>query len=174
MIYTLEERRVELRGEDHFVADSAAVIGAVVLENHVSVWFGAVVRGDHEPVVIGAETNIQDLSLLHTDPGCPLTVGRAVTVGHQAALHGCTVADGCLIGIKAVVLNNARIGRDCIVGANTLVTEGKQIPDGSLVMGVPGRVVRPLRPEEIAKVRDMANDYVRDFKRYKQDLRVQS
>jgi len=137
MRYRLAERVPELRGECHFIADNASVIGSVILEENVSVWFNAVLRGDNESIHIGANSNIQDGAVLHTDPGAPLTIAANVTVGHHAALHGCSIGEGSLIGIKAVILNHSVIGRNCLVGANTLITEGKVIPDNSLVTGSP-------------------------------------
>jgi len=160
MLYRLGERIPELRGERHFVADSAAVIGSVILENNVSVWFSAVLRGDIEPIRIGANSNIQDGAVLHTDTGIPLTVAANVTVGHQATLHGCTIGEGSLIGIKAVILNHAVIGKNCLIGANALITEGKIIPDNSLVIGAPGKIVRTLTEEEIAGMRANIVRYV--------------
>lgn len=172
MIYQLEDRRVRAEG-DYWVAESASVIGAVLLRHNASVWFGAVVRGDREPIVIGENSNVQDLVVLHTDPGYPLTVGRNCTIGHKALLHGCTIGDDTLIGINAVVLNGARIGRQCLIGAGALIPEGKEIPDGSLVMGVPGRVVRELTPEQRANLVRMADNYSANFKRYKSGLQPQ-
>jgi carbonic anhydrase/acetyltransferase-like protein (isoleucine patch superfamily) len=166
MLYRLGERIPELRGEKHFIADNASVIGSVILENNVSVWFNAVLRGDNEPIHIGANSNIQDGAVLHTDPGTPLTVGANVTIGHQATLHGCTVGEGSLIGIKATILNNSVIGKNCLIGANTLITEGKVIPDNSLVIGSPGKVVRILSKEEIAALQANAASYVRNLERY--------
>ena len=140
-IYELDGMAPEL-GEQAWVADSAQVIGDVRLAADSSVWFGAVLRGDSATLTVGEGSNIQDLSVLHADHGVPLTVGRGVTVGHQAMLHGCTIGDNCLIGIQAVVLNHARIGRNCLVGAGSVVTEGKEFPDNSLILGSPARVVR--------------------------------
>lgn len=159
-LYRLGDRTPELRGNRHFVAPSADVIGAVILENNVSIWFGAVLRGDNEPIHIGANSNIQDGSVLHTDMGSPLTIGENVTVGHQAMLHGCSIGDGSLIGIKAVILNHAVIGRNCLIGANALVTEGKVIPDNSLVIGSPGKVLRTLSEAEIAAMHANTANYV--------------
>ena len=167
MIYTLGEHGVEFRGDDHFVAPDATMIGRVVLEHAASVWFKVVIRGDNDPIVIGARSNIQDGSVLHTDDGVPLTVGPAVTVGHQVMLHGCTIGEGSLIGIKAVVLNHAVIGRECLVGACALIPEGKVIPDRSLVMGTPGKVVRTLTDAEVAGIRAIADGYVANAKRYR-------
>ncbi len=166
MLYQLEDRRVRAEG-DYWVADNAAVIGAVLLKHNVSVWFSAVVRGDREPIVIGENSNVQDCAILHTDDGSPLTIGNFVTVGHKAILHGCTVGDHTLIGINAVVLNGAKIGKHCLIGAGALVPEGKEIPDGSLVMGVPGKVMRELTPAQMKHVTGLAENYVANFKRYK-------
>jgi carbonic anhydrase/acetyltransferase-like protein (isoleucine patch superfamily) len=153
-----------------WIADSAQVIGSVELAEDTSVWFGTVIRGDTETIRIGAGSNIQDGSVLHADHGKPLTVGQGVTVGHQVMLHGCTIGDGSLIGIGAVVLNGARIGRDCLVGARALVTEGKEFPDGSMILGSPAKVVRPLREDEIAGLRRSAESYVRNGRRYRGGL----
>jgi len=171
VLYTLADRRVEMRGHEHYIAPNATVIGSVVLQDRVSVWFNAVLRGDNEPVVVGEGSNIQDGSVLHTDPGAPLTIGCGVTVGHMAMLHGCTIGDNSLIGIKAVILNHARIGRDCIVGANTLIPEGKEIPDRSLVIGSPGRVIRQVTDEEIQGLRESAEHYVENMRRFQAELR---
>lgn len=171
MIYSLGERRVECRG-NFFIAPDASVIGSVVLENEASVWFNAVVRGDNDLITIGENSNIQDASVLHTDPGIPLTVGRDVTVGHKVMLHGCTVGEGSLIGINSVILNGAVVGRECLIGANTLIAEGKEIPDGSLVLGSPGRVVRELSREQRGQIRENARHYVDNARRYREMLRA--
>lgn len=166
MLYRLNERIPELRGERHFIADSAAVIGTVILEDNVSVWFNAVLRGDNEPIHIGANSNIQDGAVLHTDLGIPLTVAENVSVGHQAMLHGCTVGAGSLVGIRATVLNHSIIGRNCLIGACALITEGKVIPDNSLVIGSPGKVVRTLTDAEIAALNANVAHYVELVARY--------
>ncbi len=170
MLYRLGERIPELRGDNHFIAESASVIGSVILENSVSVWFNAVLRGDNEPIHIGANSNIQDSAVLHTDPGTPLTVAANVTVGHQVTLHGCTIGEGSLIGIKATILNHSVIGKNCLIGANTLITEGKIIPDNSLVVGSPGKVLRTLTEEEIASLHANSAYYVELMARYSSDL----
>jgi carbonic anhydrase/acetyltransferase-like protein (isoleucine patch superfamily) len=149
-------------------------VGDVTLKTGASIWFGAVVRGDNDPIVIGENTNIQDGSVLHSDPGEPLIIGANVTVGHMAMLHSCEIGDGTLIGIGAVVLGRAVIGRNCLIGANALITEGKVIPDGSLVMGQPGKVVRTLEPGQIAVLEASAEHYVQNWKRYVAGLRVDS
>jgi carbonic anhydrase/acetyltransferase-like protein (isoleucine patch superfamily) len=144
-----------------YVHEQAVIIGSVVLGPRVSVWPGAVIRGDNEPIVIGAETNVQDGCVLHADPGIPLTIGARVSIGHQSMLHGCTIGAGSLIGIHAVLLNHSVIGRDSLVGAMSLVTERKQFGDGAMVMGVPAREARKLRPEEIERLGENAQSYVR-------------
>ena len=154
-----------------WVADSAQVMGAVELAEDVGIWFGAVIRGDTEQIRIGRGSNIQDGSVLHADIGKPLTVGEGVTVGHLVMLHGCTIGDGSLIGIGAVVLNGARIGRHCLVGARALVTEGKEFPDGSMILGSPAKVVRPLTPEEIAGLGRSALGYVKNADRFRAGLK---
>lgn len=166
MLYTLEKRTPELHGQMHFIAPNASVIGSVILQDNVSVWFNTVIRGDNEPVRIGANSNIQDGAILHTDPGAPLTIGDNVSIGHMAMLHGCTIGAGSLVGINSVILNHAVIGRNCLVGANTLITEGKIIPDNSLVVGSPGKVLRTLKEEEIAAMHSNAAHYVKNLKRY--------
>jgi carbonic anhydrase/acetyltransferase-like protein (isoleucine patch superfamily) len=143
-----------------FVADNATLIGAVTIGARASVWFNAVLRGDVEAIEIGEGTNIQDGAILHTDPGAPLRIGRDVTVGHGAVLHGCEVQDGSLVGIRAVVLDHAVIGRDCLIGANALVTPRQQIPDGSLVLGSPAKIIRRLTEKEIEELRFAAEHYV--------------
>lgn len=171
MLYRLGNRTPELHGQQHFIAPNASVIGSVILENNVSVWFNAVIRGDNEPIRIGANSNIQDGAVLHTDPGAPLTIGNNVTVGHLAMLHGCTIGDGSLIGINSVILNHAVIGRNCLIGANTLITEGKIIPDNSLVVGSPGKVLRTLDEEEISAMHRNAAHYVENLQRYLNTLK---
>jgi carbonic anhydrase/acetyltransferase-like protein (isoleucine patch superfamily) len=170
VIYSLGERRVEFRG-DYYIAPTAAVIGSVVLGHNASVWFNCVLRGDNEVISLGDNTNIQDATVMHADPGIPLTLAANVTVGHNAMLHGCSVGENSLIGISAVVLNHARIGRNCLVGARTLITEGKEIPDGSLVLGSPGRVVRSLSAGEIDAIAENANRYVKKSAQYRASLR---
>jgi len=170
MIYVLGERRVRIEG-DVYVAPSASVIGSVTLKDKSSVWFNAVLRGDSDHLIIGEETNIQDSAVLHTDPGLELVLGRGVTVGHHAMVHGCAVGDYSLIGINAVVLNGAKIGRYCTIGANALVTQNKEIPDYSLVMGSPGKVVRQL-DQEAAKVLELsAHGYVERAQEYLERLK---
>ena len=154
-----------------WVADSAQVMGKVVLGADASVWFGTVVRGDTEAITIGAGSNVQDASVLHADAGQPLLIGERVTVGHKVMLHGCTIGDESLIGIGAVVLNGAKIGKHCLVGAGSLVTEGKEFPDGSMILGSPARVVRQLTPEQIEGLRNSARGYMDNARRFKTGLR---
>ena len=171
MKYAFEDRRVVCKG-DYYIAAGSVVIGSVVLEPDVSIWFNCVVRGDDDVITLGEGSQIQDGCVLHVDPGAPLTLGRRVSVGHMAMLHGCSVGDGSLIGIKSVILNHARIGRNCLIGANTLIAENKVIPDGTLVVGSPGRVVRDLTAEEIAYINASADYYQAQFKRYQAGLRA--
>ena len=172
-VYTLSDNSPNLPGTDEYwIAPDARVIGAVTLKRGASIWWGAILRGDNDPIVIGEDSNIQDGSVLHTDPGEPLIVGRGVTVGHMAMLHGCEIGDNSLIGIGAVVLGRAKIGRNCLIGAGALITEGKVIPDGSLVMGQPGKVVRMLEAGQIAALEASAQHYVQNWKRYARDLTV--
>ena len=173
MIYELGERKVEL-GQGAFVADSARVIGSVVIGDEASIWFGAVVRGDTDFIRIGAQSNVQDGAVLHTDPGIELVLGRGVTVGHQATVHGCEVGDYSLIGINAVVMNHAKIGKYCIIGANALVTEGKAIPDYSVVMGSPGKIVKTLDENQAKALELSAAGYVAKAAKYLKELSAQS
>lgn len=168
-IYALGDKRPQL-ATGVWIAANATVIGDVRLADNASVWWNAVLRGDNDPISIGANTNIQDGSVLHTDAGVPLTLGRDITVGHLVMLHGCTVGDGSLIGIKSVILNRAVIGRHCLIGANTLIPEGKVIPERSLVMGSPGKVVRELTDEEVARLAAAAAHYVENARRYAAQL----
>jgi len=171
-IYSLADKKPRLPPEgEYWIADNAVVVGDVTLKSGASVWFGVTVRGDNDPIVIGANTNIQDGSVLHSDPGEPLTIGDNVTVGHMAMLHSCTIGDNTLIGIGAVVLGRAVIGKNCLIGANALITEGKVIPDGSLVMGQPGKVVRQLDEAQIAALTASAHHYVQNWRRYAQALK---
>jgi carbonic anhydrase/acetyltransferase-like protein (isoleucine patch superfamily) len=170
-IYSLGERRVAFRGREWFVAPTASVIGSVVLEDQANVWFGVVIRGDNELITVGERVNVQDGSVLHADPGFPLTLARDVSVGHKAMVHGCTVGEGSLIGMASVVMNGAVIGRGSIVGSNALVAEGKRFPDGVLILGSPGKVVRELEPGEIAGIRAIADGYVARARRFKAGLK---
>ena len=170
MIYALDGLAPEIAA-DCWVAPDANVIGRVVLDPGASVWFGATLRGDTEEIRIGAGSNVQESSVLHTDAGFPLVIGANCTIGHRAMLHGCTIGDGSLIGMGATVLNGARIGKGCLIGACALVTEGKEIPDGSLVMGAPGKVVRLL--DEAARLRLIASaeHYQQNMRRFRAGLR---
>ena len=154
-----------------YVADSAQVMGNVQMGEHSSIWFAVVVRGDTEHIHIGEGSNVQDASVLHADFGVPLTIGNYVTVGHKVMLHGCTIGDGSLIGIQAVVLNNAKIGKNCLVGAGSVVTEGKEFPDGSLIVGSPARVVRTMTEEQIAKLHGAARHYQVNGPRFAKGLK---
>ena len=165
MFYDLEDKKPKNSGEN-WVAPTATIIGDVTLDKNSSVWFNAVIRGDNENIHVGEGSNVQDGSVLHTDPGCPLRIGKDVTIGHIVMLHGCTIGDNSLIGIGAVILNNAKIGKNCIIGAKALITENKEIPDNSLVVGAPGRVVRKLTDEEIGKITENAKHYQDNWKRY--------
>ncbi|VTU30615.1 Putative acetyltransferase [Variovorax sp. PBS-H4] len=158
-------------GQGAYVADSAQAIGRVVMGDNASLWFGAVARGDNEALTIGRNSNIQDLSVLHSDAGVPLTIGENVTVGHHVVLHGCTIGDNSLIGIGAVVLNNAKIGRNCIVGAGSVVTEGKEFPDNSLIIGAPAKVVRTLDEAAADRLRKSAEHYVENARRFAKGLK---
>ena len=172
MFYELDGHRVQAEG-DYFVAENAVLLGKVLLKHNASVWFGAVLRGDNDLITVGDHSNVQDLSVLHTDPGCPLTIGSYCTIGHKVMLHGCTIGDNTLVGINSVILNNAVIGPNCLIGANSLIPEGKVIPEGSLVMGSPGKVVRQLTPEQIAGLRRSAEGYVANSHRFRASLKVQ-
>ncbi|ATP43541.1 gamma carbonic anhydrase family protein [Pseudomonas putida] len=171
----MKYRLGDLRVDSHptsWIAPNATVIGNVRLQARASVWFGVVLRGDNELIDIGEDSNVQDGTVMHTDMGSPLTLGKGVTVGHNAMLHGCTVGDYSLIGINAVILNGARIGKHCIIGANALIPEGKEIPDGSLVMGSPGKVVRELSEQQMRLIEAGAAHYVHNAQRYARDLVV--
>ena len=155
---------------EYWIAPNAVVAGNVILKKNASIWFGAVLRGDNEPIIVGENSNIQDNSVCHTDMGSPLTIGDNVTVGHMVMLHGCTIGDGALIGIGAVVLNGAKIGKNCLVGAGALVTEGKEFPDGVMILGAPAKVVRELAPEHAQRMGMGAMSYVRNWQRFKAGL----
>ncbi|TKB44103.1 gamma carbonic anhydrase family protein [Thalassotalea mangrovi] len=169
MIFQLDEYTPTLH-PSCFVADNATVIGQVTLNADSSVWFGVVIRADNDTITIGEGSNIQDGSVLHVDPGMPMSLGKNVTIGHKVMLHGCDIGDGSLIGINAVVLNGAKIGKGCLIGANALVTENMVIPDGSLVLGSPAKVVKTLSEEQQAQLLQGASHYVENAKRYKKGL----
>jgi len=171
MKYAFEDRKVVCKG-NYWIAPDAIVIGSVIMEPNASIWFGCIVRGDDDTITIGENSQLQDGCVVHVDPGVPVTIGKGVSVGHMAMLHGCTIGDGSLIGIKSVVLNGAKIGKNCLIGANALIAEGKEIPDGSLVIGSPGKIVRQLSPEEIRNINSFAGHYVQQFKRYRESFRA--
>ncbi len=169
MIYNLGEQTADIAG-DVYVAPSATIIGDVCLKPESSVWFGAVLRGDIERITVGRGSNVQDGTVMHTDPDNPCTLGDYVTVGHMAMLHGCDVGDGSLVGIGATLLNGSRIGKNCIVGAHTLITEGKEFPDGVLIVGTPGKVMRELNETDFARMRANAERYIQRGQRYLLEL----
>jgi carbonic anhydrase/acetyltransferase-like protein (isoleucine patch superfamily) len=169
-IYELDGISPQL-SEGAWVADSAEVIGRVELHKNVSIWPKVVIRGDNDLIQIGQGSNVQDASVLHTDPGYELIIGQNVTIGHQVMLHGCQIGDGSLIGIGAVVLNGAKIGRHCLVGAGALVTEGKEFPDGSMIIGSPAKAVKTLSPEQMAGIEDISGRYVSNAQRYIKTLK---
>lgn len=154
-----------------WIAPNATVIGDVRLERNVSIWWSATLRGDNDPITVGQNTNIQDGSVLHTDDGIPLAIGEDVTIGHMVMLHGCTIGSGCLIGMGAIVLNRAVIGRECLIGAGSVIPEGKEIPDRSLVIGTPGRIIRQLTDEDIARMRESTAHYLVHTRDYREGLR---
>ena len=170
-LYTLDGHAPELHPDGAWVAPSASVIGKVKLEKNASVWFGAVLRGDNELITIGEDSNVQDGTVMHTDMGFPLVLGQGVTVGHNAMLHGCSVGDYSLVGIGATILNGAKIGRHCIIGAHALIAEGKEIPDGSVVMGSPGKVVKPIAEGVDVMLKASADHYVDNAKRFAAGLK---
>ena len=168
-IYELDGVKPTMEGE-HWIADSASVMGNVILKQNASVWFNATLRGDNDPITIGENTNIQDGSVLHTDVGVPLTIGKNCTIGHMVMLHGCKIGDGALIGIGSIVLNKAVIGMNSLVGANTLIPEGKVFPERVLIVGSPGKVIRELSDEEVAHLPGSAQRYVQNWQRYRLGL----
>lgn len=170
MRFSLDGVAVDTEDDSHWIAPTAVLIGKVRLEHDASVWWGAVLRGDNELITVGRGSNVQDGSVLHTDPGFPLTIGPDVTVGHLAMLHGCSIGEGSLVGIGAVILNGAVIGRNCLIGAKALVGEGKKIPDNSLVMGIPGKVLGEVRDEQAARMRSGTRNYVANWRRYRAGL----
>ena len=169
MFYDLKDKKPKSSGEN-WVAPNATIIGDVTLEKNTSVWFNAVLRGDIENIFVGEGSNVQDGSVLHTDPGCPLKIGKNVTIGHMVMLHGCTIEDNSLIGIGAVILNGAKIGKNCIIGANALITENKVIPDNSLVVGSPGKIVRQVSKEETKLITENAIHYQDNWKKYSKSV----
>ena len=171
-LYSLGNLTPKVPSADKFwVAPDAHVIGQVDLGDDVGIWFGAVLRGDNEPIVIGAQTNVQEGVMIHTDPGFPVTIGAGCTIGHHAIIHGCTIGDNSLVGMGATILNGARIGKNCLIGANALVTENKEFPDNSLIVGSPARVVRTLDEAAAAGLGLSAQSYVRNWQRFARDLK---
>ena len=171
-VYALGKISPRLPESGNFwVAPDAQVMGNIVLLENASIWFAAVLRGDNETITIGENSNVQDGSILHTDVGFPMRLGKNVTVGHQAMLHGCTVGDNSLVGIGATILNGAKIGKNCLIGAHALVGEGKEIPDNSMVLGMPGKVVRELGEDNEKMMIVSAAHYVENWQRYKRDLK---
>lgn len=169
-LYELDGIAPEI-AQDSWVAPDANVIGNVRVEEGASVWFGTTIRGDNEPIVIGKGSNVQENTVMHTDPGCPLTIGEGCTIGHKAMLHGCTIGENSLVGMGATILNGAKIGKNCLIGAGALVTEGKVIPDGSLVMGAPGKIVRELDENAINGLRGSALHYQENMRRFRKGLK---
>lgn len=169
-LYALNNKTPVLTGDTHFIAPTASIVGDVLISNNVSVWFSTVIRAENDRVVIGEGSNIQDGAVLHVDPGFPLNIGENVTVGHQAMLHGCTIGDGSLIGIQAVILNGAVIGKGSLIGANALVTENMQIPDNSLVLGSPAKVIKTLSDVQMQALKITANNYITNAQRFNAEL----
>ena len=167
----LGDKKLQTSGDDFWIAPSANVIGEVILAKDASVWFNAVLRADNEPIYVGQGSNIQDGAIIHTDPGFSCVIGEKVTVGHMAMLHGCNIGDGSLIGIGSVILNGAKIGKNCIIGSKALVTEGMEIPDGSMILGIPGKVKKILNDEEQSVLSIGADHYVENYKKYKKLLK---
>ena len=170
MIFNLKDKTLRSKGNNYWVAPSASVIGDIRLDNNVGIWFGAVLRGDNDPIIIGENTNIQDNSVCHTDSGLPLRIGKNVTIGHKVILHSCEVGDNSLIGMGSTLLNRAKIGNYCLIGANSLITEDKEFADYSLIMGSPARFIRELTDMEKKLIDLSAFHYVENMKRYKNEL----
>ena len=174
-VYDLDGVRPSCPDDDQYwIAPNAVVLGKVILKKNASIWFGAVLRGDNDPITVGENSNVQDGSVLHTDTGSPLTIGDNVTVGHMVMLHGCTIGDNSLIGIGAIVLNGAVIGRNCLIGAGALITENKVIPDNSMVLGSPGQIVRQVSDKQAAVMAGGAAHYVHNWKRYRAGLKARA
>jgi len=174
-LYELDGVRVETPGEGRYwMAPTAVAIGRVILEEDSSVWFGSVLRGDNETIRIGARSNVQEGCVLHTDPGYPMTIGPGCTIGHMVMLHGCTIGRGSLIGIGSIILNGTKIGEECLIGANTLIPEGKEIPPRSMVLGSPGKIIRQLTDEDVARLAAAADRYVNNWKRFTAGMKPQS
>ena len=168
MIINLGDKKLKTADDNFWIAPNASVIGDVILERDTSIWFNAILRADNEPITIGEGSNVQDGAIIHTDPGYACNIGKKVTVGHMAMLHGCSIGDGSLIGIGSVVLNGAKIGKNCIIGSKALVTEGMDVPDGSMVLGIPGKIKKTLTEEEQSVVPLGADHYIDNYKKYKQ------
>tara|TARA_B100000963_G_scaffold299727_1_gene271874 strand:- start:775 stop:1302 length:528 start_codon:yes stop_codon:yes gene_type:complete len=168
MIIDLGDKKLKTADDNFWIAPNASVIGEVNLERDASIWFNAILRADNEPITIGEGSNVQDGAIIHTDPGYACNIGKKVTVGHMAMLHGCSIGDGSLIGIGSVVLNGAKIGKNCIIGSKALVTEGMDVPDGSMVLGIPGKIKKTLTEEEQSVVPLGADHYIDNYKKYKQ------
>ena len=168
MIIDLGDKKLQTSDDNFWIAPNASVIGDVNLERDASIWFNAILRADNEPITIGEGSNVQDGAIIHTDPGYACNIGKKVTVGHMAMLHGCSIGDGSLIGIGSVVLNGAKIGKNCIIGSKALVTEGMEVPDGSMVLGIPGKIKKTLTEEEQSIVPLGAEHYINNYKKYKQ------
>jgi carbonic anhydrase/acetyltransferase-like protein (isoleucine patch superfamily) len=168
MIIDLGDKKLKTVDDNFWIAPNASVIGDVNLERDASIWFNAILRADNEPITIGEGSNVQDGAIIHTDPGYACNIGKKVTVGHMAMLHGCSIGDGSLIGIGSVVLNGAKIGKNCIIGSKALVTEGMEVPDGSMVLGIPGKIKKTLSEEEQSVVPLGAEHYIDNYKKYKQ------
>jgi carbonic anhydrase/acetyltransferase-like protein (isoleucine patch superfamily) len=169
MIYKFENNTPDLN-DNSWVASNAVLIGKVILKKDANIWFNVVLRGDIELITIGEGSNVQDGSVFHTDPGCPVTLGKNVTIGHMVMLHGCEIDDDTLVGIGSTILNKTKIGKNCIIGANTLIPENKVIPDKSLVLGSPGKIIRQVTDEEIKDIKENAKHYVDNYKRYKKNI----
>lgn len=171
MKYALGDTRVQTDGDNYWIAPNAAVIGNVILKKNASVWWNCVLRGDNDPITLGENTQVQDGTVIHADPGFPCTLGDNVSIGHSVMLHGCIVADETLIGIGCVILNGAKIGKNCVIGANAFIPEGKEIPDNSLVFGSPGKVVKEVEEKHLTMIKRIPGNYVRRWKLYKEQLR---
>ena len=171
-LYALGDSRPQLEPGQCWVAPNAVLVGQVHLKRDSSVWFGAMIRADNEPIIVGEGSNVQENCVLHVDPGLPLIIGNRCTIGHSVTLHGCSIGDGTLVGMGATILNGAKIGRNCIIGANALITEGKDIPDNSLVMGAPGKVMRNVTEEEIKRIERNVSNYVVRWRDYAHQLQL--
>ncbi len=174
MIYDLADRRVTFDSDDYFIAPSADVIGSVKIGHQASIWFNVTVRGDNDLITIGEQSNVQDGSVLHVDDDVPLTIGKGVTIGHKVILHGCEIGDYSLIGMNAVILNGAKIGKYCIIGAGAVVKEGMEIPDGSLVVGAPATIKRPINKDQYAMLEANAQHYVDNAVRFNAQLKARN